>query len=122
MMKLGLLLIVGMLLFSGCTVSNISINTDFNMLALKNSQGTAIGDEQKPRLSGVKPIYQQGSKMKKLIVALVAVFMMAGCLDVSSDGNGSGNDYSHDNDNSDQSIHDSNVSGSHGNGADDFDR
>jgi len=59
--------------------------------------------------------------MKKLVVALVAVFMMAGCLDVSSDGNGAGNDYSHDNDNSDQSIHDSNVSGSHGSGAYDVD-
>ena len=59
--------------------------------------------------------------MKKLIVALVAVFMMAGCLDVSSDGNGSGNDYSHDNDNRDQSIVDSNVSGSHGAGSGDFD-
>jgi len=58
--------------------------------------------------------------MKKLIVALVAVFMMAGCLDVSSDGNGSGNDYSNNNDNRDQSIHDSNVSGSHGEGADEF--
>ena len=56
-MKLGLLLIVGMLLFSGCTISNVSINTDFNMLALKSNQGTVIGDEQKPRLSGVKPIY-----------------------------------------------------------------
>ena len=42
------------------------------------------------------------------------MFMMVGCLDVSSDGNGSGNDYSHDNDNRDQSIVDSNVSGSHG--------
>jgi len=57
MMKLGLLLIVGMLMFSGCTITNVSINTDFNMLALKNNQGTAIGDEQKPRLLGVKPIY-----------------------------------------------------------------
>jgi len=59
--------------------------------------------------------------MKKLIVALVAVFMMAGCFDVSSDGNGSGNDYSHGNDNSDNSIHDSNVSTTHGRGADEFD-
>jgi len=42
--------------------------------------------------------------MKKLVVALVAVFMMAGCLDVSSDGNGSGNDYSHDH-NNDNSVH-----------------
>ena len=56
-MKKIMLLSIAVFAFSGCTVSNISINTDFNMLALKNSQGTAIGDEQKPRLSGVKPIY-----------------------------------------------------------------
>ena len=54
--------------------------------------------------------------MKKLIIACIAIFALAGCLDVSSDGNGSGNDYSHENDNRDQSIHDSNVSGSHGEG------
>jgi len=56
-MKLGLLLIVGMLLFSGCSVSNVTINSDFNMLALKVSEGQAIGANQRPRLSGVKPIY-----------------------------------------------------------------
>jgi len=55
--------------------------------------------------------------MKKLVIAVVAIFALVGCLDVSSDGNGSGNDYSHENDNRDQSIHDSNVSGSHGTGA-----
>ena len=59
--------------------------------------------------------------MKKLVIAVVAIFALVGCLDVSSDGNGSGNDYSHENDNRDQSIHDSNVSGSHGYGADEFD-
>ena len=62
--------------------------------------------------------------MKKILIACIAVmamFVVVGCLDVSSDGNGSGNDYSHDNDNRDQSIHDSNVSGSHGYGADEFD-
>ena len=62
--------------------------------------------------------------MKKLVIAAIAVlamFTLVGCMDVSSDGNGSGNDYSHENDNRDQSIRDSNVSGSHGAGAGDFD-
>ena len=50
-------MLVAVFAFSGCTISNVSINTDFNMLAVKYSEGQVIGDEQKPRLSGVKPIY-----------------------------------------------------------------
>jgi len=53
----NMILLVAVFAFSGCTISNVSINTDFNMLALKYSEGQVIGDEQKPRLSGVKPIY-----------------------------------------------------------------
>ena len=57
MMKKIMLLGIAVLAFNGCSVSNVTINSDFNMLALKVSEGQAIGANQKPRLSGVKPIY-----------------------------------------------------------------
>ena len=51
-MKIILLAIT--LLFSGRSISNVTINTDFNMLALKYTEGEAIGAKPQPRISGVK--------------------------------------------------------------------